>query len=105
MRPFVSPPFQIQTVLCLVLKPWLFVYIDTTFLFNRGFALWFLIVGNKGVGTTMVVVLLPEVTPCLVDLGKFVSFIRELFIGFNSLCEDEGKSVHTLNEWSFLTCS
>ena len=53
----------------------------------------------------MVVVFLPEVTLCLVDLGKFVSFIRELFIGFNSLCEDEGKSVHTPNGWSFLTCS
>jgi len=28
----------------------------------------------------MVVVFLPEVTLCLVDLGKFVSFIRELLL-------------------------
>ena len=105
MRPLVSPPFQIQTVLCNVVKPLLFAYIDSTFPFNRRFALWFPIVGNKGVGTTMVVVFLPEVTQCLVDLGKFVSFVRELVFCFNPLGEDEGKSVHTPNGWSFLTGS
>jgi len=60
--PFVSPPFQIQTVLCIVVKLLLSAYIDSTFPFNRHFALWFPIVGNKGVGTTIVVVFLPEVT-------------------------------------------
>ena len=60
--PFVSPPFQIQTVLCIVVKLLLSAYIDLTFPFNRHFALWFPIVGNKGVGTTIVVVFLPEVT-------------------------------------------
>jgi len=60
--PFVSPPFQIQTVLCIVVKLLLSAYIDSTFPFNCHFALWFPIVGNKGVGTTIVVVFLPEVT-------------------------------------------
>jgi len=53
----------------------------------------------------MVVVFLPEVTLFLVDLGKFVSFVRKLFFGFNPLREDEGKSGHTPNGWSFLTCN
>ena len=48
-------------------------------------------------------VFLPEVIQCLVDLGKFVSFVRELFFCFNPLREDEGKSAHTPNGWMVIS--
>ena len=50
-------------------------------------------------------VFVPEMTLCLVDSGKFVSFVREIFIYFNTLREDKGKSQQTPNGWPVLTCS
>jgi len=50
---------------------------------NTG-ALWFPIVGNKEVGTTIVVVFLSEVTLCLV-LSKFVSFAEVYFFSNSPL--------------------
>jgi len=51
-----------SSIFSIVVKPFFFTCIDSTFPFNCHFALWFPIVGNKGVGTTIVVVFLPEVT-------------------------------------------
>jgi len=51
-----------SSILCIVVKLLLIACIDSICPFNRQFALRCPIVGNKGVGTTIGVVFLPEVS-------------------------------------------